>query len=89
MHDRYFFIADVLSLVFAFAAPEYFIMPLLCEFASLLGYHAYLKARYLLPMYYGSAALLAVIVVLLIYIGANLRKTRAKSVYSANLILTI
>jgi len=84
MHDRYFFIADVLALVFAFSAPEYFMAPLLCEFASLLGYHAYLKARYLLPMSYGAAALSVVIVVLLIFIRANLRNTRARSVKSAN-----
>ena len=80
MHDRYFFIADVLSLVFAVTMPEYFIMPLLCEFASLLGYHAYLKSRYLLPMSYGSAALLVVIAVLLIFIRANLQSTRARRI---------
>lgn len=80
MHDRYFFIADVLSLVFAITAPEYFMIPVLCEFASLLGYHAYLKSRYLLPMYYGSAAVFAVIIVLMIFIGANLRRTRTKRV---------
>jgi Gpi18-like mannosyltransferase len=80
MHDRYFFIADVLSLVFAVSAPEYFMMPLLCEFASLLGYHAYLKARYLLPMRYGAAALAIVIAVLFIFIGSNIRSTRAKRI---------
>lgn len=80
MHDRYFFIADVLSLVFAVSAPEYFVMPLLCEFASLLGYHAYLKARYLLPMRFGAAALAVVILVLFIFIGTNIRNTRAKRI---------
>lgn len=80
MHDRYFFIADVLSLIFAVTAPEYLVMPVLCEFASLLGYHAYLKARYLLPMRFGATALIVVITVLLVFIRANLRGTRAKRI---------
>lgn len=66
MHDRYFFIADVLSLVLAFVIPWLGFCPVLVSFASLLGYHAYLKMRFLLPMSYGAAALLFVIVSLLI-----------------------
>lgn len=77
MHDRYFFAADILSLVFAVAAPRYFALPLLCEFASLLGYHAYLKGRYLLPMSWGAAALAAVLIVLLIFVHVQLRDGRA------------
>lgn len=68
MHDRYFFGADVLSLVFAVVFPKLFFVPVLCQFASLLGYHAYLKGRYLLPMSYGAAALAVVIVVLIAFI---------------------
>lgn len=68
MHDRYFFGADVLSLVFATAFPKLFFVPVLCQFASLLGYHAYLKMRYFLPMSYGAAALAVVIVVLIAFI---------------------
>ena len=61
MHDRYFYAADILTLVLAFAFPAYFPTALLTEFASLLGYHAYLKMRYLLPMRYGASALLVVL----------------------------
>ena len=68
MHDRYFFAADVLSLVFAVAFPRLCFVPVLCQFASLLGYHAYLKGRYLFPMSYGAAALAVVIVVLIAFI---------------------
>lgn len=57
MHDRYFFAADVLTLVMACAAPAFLPAALLTQFASLLGYHAYLKMRYFLPMGYGSIAL--------------------------------
>ena len=61
MHDRYFFAADILTVILAFAFPMLFPAPILTQFASLLGYHAYLKMRYLLPMRCGAVALLAVI----------------------------
>lgn len=63
MHERYFFAADILSVVLAFAAPMYAAAALLVQFASLLGYHAYLKGRYLLLMDRGAAALIAALVV--------------------------
>jgi len=66
MHDRYFFMADVLSVCFAAVHPKRSYVPVLVSFASLLGYHAYLKMRYLLPMSYGAVALLFVLLVLLI-----------------------
>ena len=46
MHDRYFFAADALTLALAAAWPQLAAPAVLCEFASLLGYHAYLKMRY-------------------------------------------
>ena len=58
MHDRYFFAADILSLVVAFSFPLFSPAALLVQFASLLGYHAYLKMRYLLFMNNGAAALI-------------------------------
>ncbi len=61
MHERYFFVADILTLLLAVAAPEFMVLPVLCEFASLLGYHAYLRMRYLLPMSYGAVALAVVL----------------------------
>ena len=65
MHDRYFFLADILTLCFAIIYPKRAPLPVLVSFASLLGYHAYFKMRYLLPMSYGAAALILVLVVLL------------------------
>ena len=67
MHERYFFLADILSLTAAFAAPAYFLLPFLLQFASLLGYHAYLKGFYLYPMYYGTLALFAALILSLIW----------------------
>lgn len=79
MHERYFFAADILTLLLAMAAPEYLVLPILCEFASLLGYHAYLKMRYLLPMSYGAVALAIALAGAIIFTAAQLRSIRRKS----------
>ena len=68
MHDRYFFVADVLSLAFAVVFPKLFVVPLLVQFGSLLGYHAYLKLQYLLPMRHGATALMLALVILTAFI---------------------
>lgn len=81
MHDRYFFAADILSLVVAFSFPLFFPAALLVQFASLLGYHAYLKMRYLLYMDRGSVALIVAFLLALAcfiqgVIGAPKKKKR-------------
>ena len=65
MHDRYFFGADILSLTLAFAMPPFFLAAPLVDFASFLGYYAYLSfyfsargGHYLIQMKYGAMALL-------------------------------
>ena len=65
MHDRYFFLADVLSLCYAFILRRRFSFPVLVSFASLLGYYAYFRMRYLLPMWYGGGALVIVLLILI------------------------
>lgn len=72
MHERYFFGGDILSLVLAFSFPAFSLTAVLCEFASLLGYHAYLKERYLnigghwILMNFGAAALILAMALALI-----------------------
>lgn len=78
MHDRYFFISDVLSIAFAFVLPALSFVPVLVSFASLLGYHAYLKMRFLLPMSYGAAALLIALIALLLSLLAKPLKKNKK-----------
>ncbi len=58
MHDRYFYLCDVLILASAFLVPPISPLVLFSQFASLLGYHAYFFMRYLLPMRWGFGALL-------------------------------
>jgi ABC-type antimicrobial peptide transport system permease subunit len=79
MHERYFYGADILSLVLAFSVPMYFSAALLVQFASLLGYHAYLKMRYLLLMNYGAAALFAAFALALVCLVGALRKGLPKT----------
>lgn len=74
MHERYFFAADLFTLALACADFRLVPLPLLSEFASLLGYHAYLKMRYLLLMYYGAAALIVCIAALACLLTAALRR---------------
>ena len=73
MHDRYFFCADILTLVLAFASWPCSPAAALCQFASLLGYHAYLKMRFLLPMRYGASALIVTLAVAAVYTLSSLR----------------
>ena len=64
MHDRYFFAADILTLVIAFGIPLLAPVAALTQFASLLGYSAYLVMRYLLLMHHGARALIVVLCLL-------------------------
>ena len=73
MHDRYFFIADMLTLVFAVAEPSMALTAVYVSFGSLLGYHAYLKMRYLLPMRYGAIAMVLALVIVISYTVWHLR----------------
>lgn len=57
MHDRYFFMADVLTFALAVVAPRTALAPVCVSFGSFLGYYAYLKMRYLLPMRWGALAM--------------------------------
>ncbi|MBQ3391562.1 MAG: DUF2029 domain-containing protein [Clostridia bacterium] len=68
MHDRYFFAADVLSVVMAYTCIWCTAAAPLTQFASLLGYHAYLKMRYLLYMNHGARALIAVLALTFSYL---------------------
>lgn len=81
MHDRYFFIADALALCFGIIFPKLCMIPVFVQFASLLGYHAYLKMRYLLPMRNGAIALiitLSVLIAFIIYCLPEKNETKRK-----------
>jgi Gpi18-like mannosyltransferase len=72
MHDRYFFMADILTFALAIVAPTMSLTPVLVSFGSLLGYYAYLKTRYLMPMRYGGLAMLAALILTIGYTSFSL-----------------
>lgn len=78
MHDRYFFCADILTLVLAFVSWPCSPAAALTQFASLLGYHAYLKMRFLLPMRYGAAALIVTLAITLLFFFSSLESASAE-----------
>ncbi len=78
MHERYFFMADVLSLAVAFVIPKAAPVSVLCSFASLLGYHAYLKNRFLLLMHWGFYALVLAAFIALLLIVDSLEEPAAE-----------
>lgn len=69
MHDRYFYPADVMTLILAFIMPISSICAVAVEFASYLGYYAYLKTRYLLLMRSGAMFnILSLIILIVLFI---------------------
>ena len=58
MHDRYFFLADVLTLAWACTDRRGILPAVLTQVASLGAYHAYLLLRYAFPMGLGAVLLL-------------------------------
>ena len=65
MHERYFFAADAISLVFAFYFPGYFYFPLVVGMASLFSYYKFLFGVEMFEMKYLSMAMGVVIVMAL------------------------
>ena len=64
--------AHLVSIRHAFASWRCSPAALLTQFASLLGYHAYLKMRFLLPMRYGALALLATLTIAIAFFSFSL-----------------
>jgi Gpi18-like mannosyltransferase len=63
MQDRYFFPADVLSVVYAFYIPRRFYVPLIVTLCSLFSYSGFLFDQTPVPMPFVSLALLVPVVV--------------------------
>ena len=62
MHDRYFFLADVLTLILACMDRRRILQAALVQIASLGAYYAYLKLEYAFPMALGALLMLAALV---------------------------
>jgi Gpi18-like mannosyltransferase len=73
MHERYFFLADVLSVVLAFYRPRLWYVPLLVQTSSLLAYEPYLLHAESVPL----AALAGLMLAALLIVGVVLLRTPA------------
>jgi Gpi18-like mannosyltransferase len=62
MHERYFYIADVLSLIYAFYFPKYFYIPILVQFCSLESYMPFIMNKTVIDLAYLALLMLAIIV---------------------------
>ena len=64
MHERYFFAADVFSLVFAFYFPRFFYVPIVVVLVSLFSYYPFLFGMLVLDFHILALALLILIIIL-------------------------
>jgi len=71
MHERYFYLADVVSIIYAFYFPRYFYVPVIEQLCSLMSYTPALFQTQVVNLAYVAFAVLFLIVVTL----ADLVKT--------------
>lgn len=74
MHDRYFFLAETLSVVWAYGPYHRTPVPVFVQIAGFGGYHAYLTLRYAFPMAWGAWLMLIALICVIISLGLSLRK---------------
>ena len=72
MHDRYFFAADVLSIVLAFTVPRLFVVALLVQLASLFSYLPYLFDVEPIPLEYVALGELAALTLLFVWLAREI-----------------
>ena len=65
MHDRYFFAADVISIIFAFYFPRYFFVSIIVGMVSFFSYFPFLFGQQMIPLKY-LAIILAIIIIVLV-----------------------
>jgi len=80
MHERYFYLADVVSIIYAFYFPRSFYIAIIMQLCSLLSYAPYLLNRQIVGLNYVAFGVLAITVItfvdLVLTLYPNLRKRR-------------
>lgn len=67
MHDRYFFMSDVLTVALAVVTPAFSVSAACVSFASLICYYGYFKGRYLITPDYGTVAIMFAAILIILY----------------------
>jgi len=63
MHERYFYLADVLSIIYAFYFPRYFFIAIIMQLCSLLSYAPYLLQAQIVDLAYVAVGILVICVI--------------------------
>src|SRR6266566_1772165 len=81
MHERYFYLADVLSIIYAFYFPRYFFVAIIMQLCSLLSYAPYFLQTSIVNLAYVAFAVLVITVIttadLILTLYPNIRKKAA------------
>lgn len=64
MHNRYFFAADVFTIVVAFVNPHLYFLPILIQAASLITYTPFLVGAWVFPLWLAATFNLLIIIIL-------------------------
>ena len=72
MHDRYFFAADILSIIFAFYFPPYFFIPIVISLVSFFSYFPFLFGFEIIPLSLLALVQLIIIIILSRHLAATL-----------------
>jgi len=71
MHDRYFFMADVLTVALAVITPMFSVSAACVSFGSLICYYGYFKGRYLITPDFGAVAVMLAAILIILYMVYN------------------
>lgn len=66
MHERYFFAADVMAIVYAFYQPRYFFVPIVVGMVSLFSYFPFLFGKTVIGLPYLAMAMAGMLLVVLV-----------------------
>ena len=75
MHERYFYLADIISFIYAFYFPKYFYVAILVELSSLMSYSPYLEGSAVIDLKYIALLLLGVIILTILDLVKTLFST--------------
>ena len=75
MHERYFMLAEVLSVVWCVGRPKRIPVAAAVQIAALGGYHAYLTLRYAFPMAWGAWLLIGALLACAASLVLSLRRS--------------
>ena len=74
MHERYWFPADIMSIVLAFYIPKYFWIPVSLQLISVVPYFSYLFGIQAMPLHWLAIAPLLVLIFLVQHLGSLLKR---------------